>query len=166
LSFEGASPVDAAQSAPPAPPSPESPPPAKASRRRFAIGLAALAAGVVATGILVFTPRPPSDSNWSGAFVERTDPKFQHTVALHISGGTIEGTYFYNKRRQNLDLRGTLQGRRFTMEEFLSGKKTATFTGEFSSDWKTASGTWVHVDNGTTLNFQWSRGPQSAPLTR
>lgn len=74
-----------------------------------------------------------------------TDLKIQ--MSIYPDGERIVGSYFYEKYRQEIELKGTIQGNSIVLYEYAGGAATGVFEGKMSTV-DAIEGTWRNLKNG------------------
>lgn len=84
--------------------------------------------------------------------------KYKIEMTLTRQGSELQGQYFYEKYRQQITLRGTIDGQsNFTLNEYdQRNNLTGTFKGRFEPNGKPAqlSGTWTSDRGSKSMSFQ------------
>jgi hypothetical protein len=89
--------------------------------------------------ILIFQPQKK-------VFTGTINNKIKIHMTLEFSSNSIKGTYFYDKQKKDIELKGNLNEKNILLEEFSNGAKTGVFAGiieegiKFSGKWSTPDG--------------------------
>jgi len=75
-------------------------------------------------------------------------------MKLSIDGGRVEGSYYYEKYKKDIRLRGSVDAQKAVLLEELdpAGNRTGVFTGRFTTG-DTIEGTWSSPDGAKTMPF-------------